>query len=272
MKRIITHFKFAMIVICSLTLFNAANAQYTLQDQDVTLDNRNYITACTYSFATTNIIIPDTLQGVPIKGIGIGAFQGKGITSVMLPSGLERIEGTAFRSNALTTIAFPAGLTYLGRHSFRDNTLTNVVLPNTVEFVGNETFKNNSITSVTLSNSLVYLGYQAFVQNLLTSVTLPASINYIGVQAFINNLITSFVLPANSRPGFQYWRNSDGDTLNALTTVNALNLSYTASIPYTLLDTDVTMEKRLHHPMPFRDRYGAHHPFSITGADSYWRC
>jgi hypothetical protein len=242
MKQIFYFFRFTFLM--AITCFNceAAYAQYTLQGQDVTIDSRNYITACSYSFANTNIIIPDTLQGMAIKGIGMNAFQGKGITSVVLPSGLARIEGTAFRSNALTSINFPSGLTYLGRHSFRDNNLTSVIIPNSVEFIGNETFKNNSITTATLSNSLVYLGYQAFVQNLLTSITLPVSINYIGVQAFINNSITNFVLPHNSRPGFQHWRNSNGDTLNPTTTVSNLNLSYTASIIYTLQDADVTMD------------------------------
>lgn len=242
MKQIYSLLRFAVIMAFAFFIHNAADAQYTLQDQDVTLDSRQYITACSYNFANTNIIIPDTLQGVAIKGIGISAFEGKGITSVVLPSCLERIEGTAFRSNALTSINFPAGLTYIGRHSFRDNSLTSVVVPNAVEFIGNETFKNNNISSATLSNSLVYLGYQAFVQNVLSSITLPTSINYIGVQAFINNSITSFVLPNNTRPGFQFWKNSNGDTLNPFTTVNDLNLSYTASIIHTLHDTDVAME------------------------------
>lgn len=242
MKQFFYSFRCAFFIVFIIFICKAADAQYTLQDQDVTLDSRNYITACSYSFAITDIIIPDTLQGVAIKGIGIAAFQGKGISSVVLPSILERIEGTAFRSNALTSISFPAGITYIGRHSFRDNNLTSVVVPNSVEFIGNETFKNNNITSATLSTSLVYLGYQAFVQNSLSSITLPASINYIGVQAFITNSITSFVLPNNLRPGFQHWRNSNGDTLNPLTTVTNLNLSYTASIIHTLNDTDVTME------------------------------
>lgn len=242
MKQISYIFRFVILMVVYFSTCNAADAQYTLQNQDVTLDSRHYITACSYNFSNTSIIIPDSLQGTAIKGIGISAFEGKGITSLVLPSGLERIEGTAFRTNALTSITFPASLTYLGRHSFRDNLLTSVVIPNSVEFIGNETFKNNHITSATLSNSLAYLGYQAFVQNYLTSILLPASINYVGVQAFINNSITNFVLPNNARPGFQHWRNSNGDTLNALTTVSNLNLSYTASIIYTLQDTDVTME------------------------------
>lgn len=242
MNQICRFFCLLLLVVFSVIVATEADAQYVIQDQDVTIDSRHYITACSYSFAITHIVIPDTLQGVPVKGIGIAAFQGKGITALVLPSTLERIEGTAFRSNALTSVTFPASLTYLGRHSFRDNNLTSVVIPNGVEFIGNETFKNNHITSVTLSSSLVYLGYQAFVQNQLTTILLPSSINYIGVQAFINNSITSFVLPNNTRPGFQFWRNSDGDTLNPSTTVTNLNLSYTASIIHTLNDTDVVME------------------------------
>lgn len=242
MKKIFYLLKFTFLIGFICVSYTTVYAQYTLQDQDVTLDSRNYITACSYAFTNTDIIIPDTLQGVAIKGIGIGAFQGKGITSVILPSTLKRIEGTAFRSNALTSINFPAGLTYIGRHSFRENNLTNVVLPNLVEFVGNETFKDNNISSATLSNSLVYLGYQAFNGNSLSSINLPTSINYIGVQAFVNNTISSFVLPNNLRPGFQYWLNSNGDTLTPATTVTNLDLSYTASIIHTLNDTDVTIE------------------------------
>jgi hypothetical protein len=243
MNQICRVFSLLLVIPFSIFVSIDAGAQYVLQDHDVTIDSRHYITACSYSFTITHIVIPDTLQGVPVKGIGLAAFQGKGITGLGLPSTLERIEGSAFRSNALTSVTFPASLTYLGRHSFRENNLTSVVVPNGVEFIGNETFKNNSITSVTLSSSLVYLGYQAFVDNQLTTISLPSSINYVGVQAFINNSITSFVLPNNTRPGFQFWLNSNGDTLNPATTVTNLTLSYTASIIHTLNDTDVVMEK-----------------------------
>jgi len=65
MKQFVYVFRVALMVVCTMFLFHTADAQYTLQDQDVTLDNRNYITACSYSFANTNIIIPDTLRGIP---------------------------------------------------------------------------------------------------------------------------------------------------------------------------------------------------------------
>jgi len=56
------------LVVCSFT----AKAQYTLQDNDVVVEN-GVITKCTtdsINWGTGNIIIPATLDGQSVKDIG----------------------------------------------------------------------------------------------------------------------------------------------------------------------------------------------------------
>ena len=50
---------------------------------------------------TTEIVIPDTINGTPVKVIGHGAFSISGVTSVVIPKGVTKIKGYAFRQKGL---------------------------------------------------------------------------------------------------------------------------------------------------------------------------
>ena len=86
---------YILLLVTILFLGFTAKAQYTLQDSDVTIVNGE-ITACSYNFAETDIIIPETLQGQSVDSIANGSynngiFQNKGITDISMPimDGLE---------------------------------------------------------------------------------------------------------------------------------------------------------------------------------------
>ncbi len=102
-----------------------------------------------------DVVIPKKISGVQVKSIGNGAFKvckngivtstsftnnkyeikpmartscpGIGITSVVLPEGLENIEYTAFEGNNLKTVTIPSTVTEIHRYAFASNQLQSVI-------------------------------------------------------------------------------------------------------------------------------------------------
>lgn len=105
----------------------------------------NMITGLTsYGKTLTDIIVPATINGVEIKSIGYGAFQGSNIESVTIGRNITTIYDDAFRGiESLDVVTFDEGskLTTVGDSVFRGCTaLSNITLPETVTSVGELTF------------------------------------------------------------------------------------------------------------------------------------
>jgi hypothetical protein len=74
------------------------------------------------------VVIPDTIGGVPVLGISEGAFENLGLTSVVIPDGVETIGYTAFADNQLTHVVIPGSVTQIIIDAFRNNPLTDVTI------------------------------------------------------------------------------------------------------------------------------------------------
>ena len=125
------------------------------------------ITVTGYTGTQTEVAIPARISGLAVYSIGSGAFTGKGLTKVSLPTGLRTIEDSAFSNNLLTS----------------------VVIPNTVTGIANDAFSGNQITELTLSSRLVFLGGGAFAGNRMESLVIPATLEQIPGSAFRGNAI-----------------------------------------------------------------------------------
>jgi hypothetical protein len=80
-----------------------------------------------YKGTSTQIIIPDQINGYPVAGIG----------------------NDAFRSCRIESVKFPSTLVFIGEYAFYDNKLSSVSLPSTVTSVGTGAFDNNIISGNT---------------------------------------------------------------------------------------------------------------------------
>ena len=163
---------------------------------DYGLSNVNFITET----APTDVIIPSTIDGLPVTTIESNAFNNKGLTSVIIPSSVIYIRGEvagygAFENNRLTSITIPNSVTVIGVSAFQNNQLTSVVIPSSVTTIGRYAFSNNQLTSVTLNEGLIEIGggghgAGAFSNNQLTSVAIPSSVTTIGIlskSTYISN-------------------------------------------------------------------------------------
>ena len=173
-----------------------------------------------YPSCPRNVEIPSVINGTTVTKIGNNAFQGKLITSIILPNSLKEIGNYAFATNRITTVNIPSGtevisewafsgnqittltlpatVNKIGESAFRDNNLISISIPLNVSTIGKEAFFNNSLTSVNLADGIKIIENRAFYQNNLSSITIPNSVNTIKQEAFSNNKLTSVTIIGKS--------------------------------------------------------------------------
>ena len=169
--------------ICGMD-YVSAGLEYTLSG-DSTYYTVSGIGTCT----DTEIYIPATYNGLPVKEIGESAFYGKKtITGVVLPDGITTINAYAFYNcSSLASVTIPDSVTGIGSTAFYNcSGLASVTIGNGVTSIGGSAFSGCSgLTSVTIGNSVTGIGNYAFGGcGSLTSVTIPDSVTSIGVGAF----------------------------------------------------------------------------------------
>ena len=183
-----------------LALPVVVNAQFTFTT------NNGALTITGYTGAGGDVTIPDTTNGLPVTGIGNGAFQGK---------------------SSLTNVTISTNVTTIGQSAFSNcANLLGVTIPNTVASIGNSAFAFcTSLWDVTLSDGLTSIGYFAFSDcTSLTNVTIPNSVTSIGYSAFfdctsLTNVIISTNVTSLGPGAFSACTNLSAITVDALNPV-----------------------------------------------------
>jgi hypothetical protein len=129
---------------------------------------------------TDSLVIDNT-----VTSIGNNAFlNNSALTSVTIGNSVISIGVGAFKGTALATIIFGDSVRTIGEQAFRGNNhLNSVTIGNSVTSIGDRAFfENNALTSVTIPASVTSIDAGAFLNNsVLASVTFlgnaPASVN-----------------------------------------------------------------------------------------------
>ena len=119
-----------------------------------------------------DVIIPHSVNNIPIISIGVNAFADRPLTSVSIPNSVIRIGEFAFAYSQLTSVTIPDSVIVIGSYAFLGNELTSVTIPDSVTSIGRNAFAGNELTSVTIPDSVTSIGGYAFGDNQLTSVTI----------------------------------------------------------------------------------------------------
>jgi PKD repeat protein len=124
--------------------------------------NNGAITITEYVGTNTVVVIPSTINGLPVTSIGYEAF----------------IENTH-----LTSVTIGTNVTSIGEAAFAGcQSLTNVNISNSVTSIGIQAFDGTGLSSITIPNSVTSIGEFAFEGcSHLTGVTIPNSVTNIGV-------------------------------------------------------------------------------------------
>ncbi len=108
---------FILSVICCVFLSSSAFAEQ-FGDFTYTVAN-SQVTITSYTGAGGVVVIPDTINSMPVVSIGNQAFfQIAGLTSVTIPASVTNNSSSAFSGTNLTGVTIPASVTNIGSSAF----------------------------------------------------------------------------------------------------------------------------------------------------------
>jgi hypothetical protein len=165
-----------LLVLC-LALPAPLSAQFTYTT------NNGTITVTGYAGPGGEVVIPETVGGLPVVRIGRYAF---------------------YNNTALTGITIPNGILIIGGMAFTGTSLVSVTLPNSVVEIGDGAFAYCwSLASVVMSDSVTWIDSGAFSDcSNLTSVTFPPSLRVIGGGVFAGCYNLTALLFGGNAPSF----------------------------------------------------------------------
>ena len=167
----------------------------------------------------TEVVIPKTIDGIPVKHIDKDAFKyssfgGKvnnRITKLTIPEGIESTGYMSFQGNDITEVKLPKSLTSLGGRSFYGNTnLKKVEFSEGInlELIQSDTFQNTGLESIVLPDSVKKIESGAFNGSHLKSIKMSDGVSEIGDQAFSFTLLEEFTMPTGLQTLGKASRNS----------------------------------------------------------------
>ena len=109
-----------------------------------------------------DVVIPCKIGGVEVTTIGVNAFNGKGLTSVLMPDTIKSIKEGAFYNNSISRLEIGRNVEEIRAAAFQNNKLTTLIIPDSVKTIG--------------YRETAYYQGQAFMGNPLTSVTFGSGI------------------------------------------------------------------------------------------------
>lgn len=93
-----------------------------------------------YNAKSTEVKIPEKIDGVIVKIIGAKALKEKAITKLTFESGVVEIGDNAFEGNRIESVEIPASVVMIGKSAFQDNPLKTIKLNNTLTTIGELAF------------------------------------------------------------------------------------------------------------------------------------
>ena len=98
-------------------------------------EDGNFIRITEYKGNAKNLVIPETIQGLPVEVIN-GFEENMKIKSVVIPSSAKVIRSCAFSGSAsLEKVTLPEGLFLIDDYAFSRTGLTSVTLPKSLEYL-----------------------------------------------------------------------------------------------------------------------------------------
>ena len=147
------------------------------------------------------LVIPDEIDGKPVKGIRGDVFNSTDLVSVTLPNSIDTIRGHAFEGCCnLREINLPKDLKYIGGHAFDGcYYLQHVDFPQSLRYIGGYAFNEcDELTINDLPQEMDSIGGYAFYRCAgITKITLPKNIKEIHAFCFSGTRITSITIPSS---------------------------------------------------------------------------
>ena len=147
------------------------------------------------------LYIPDTIEGMPVIGIGIDAFKDTNLDGVLtLPKDLEYISEDSFKGTNIEGIVFNDKLKTIGVNAFSkcDNIVGSLDFPDSLAIIDSNAFEGcTQISEINFGSGLKRICNGAFNGNEKVEVLeLPEGYEYLDNQAFVRMLgLKAVILP-----------------------------------------------------------------------------
>ncbi len=189
-----------------------------------TLDDLTWVTAgggvtitdCEEA-ASGELVIPDTIEGLPVTAIGALAFRGCNIlSSIDLPDTVTSIGARAFQfCDSLTSMTLPPTLSQIPDYAFYECTrLHTVAIPESVTTIGERSFQGcSALAEIGIPDGVEVIQPRAFYRCTgLSAISLPNSLTSLGSRVFEECVeLDSIVIPENITilPAYCFYRCED---------------------------------------------------------------
>lgn len=151
---------------------------------------------------TDNLVIPETIDGLPVTKVAMYAFELGTFKSITFPDSIKEIDSYCFSDcKNLTEVTLPASIERIGFHSFENCTSLKTInfpdhLVKTCEF----TFENTPWLETQRQNGPFVVVNGALIDGRTCKgdITIPSGVKYVAAGAFSGNEnITSAVFPTS---------------------------------------------------------------------------
>lgn len=121
-------------------------------------EDLTFIEVTGYKGNAKNLVIPETIQGLPVEVIGESAFETLKIKSVVIPSSVKVIRSSAFyECESLEKVTLPEGLFYIGSGAFNYTALTSVTLPKSLEVLNRAFHGCDNLAEINIPDDAAFL-------------------------------------------------------------------------------------------------------------------
>lgn len=169
------------IIGCSKKASPASDFKYTLNE------DKKHICINRYIGDDKDVVIPDEIDGYPVKMIMFAAFLKTDVESVTIPNSVEEISERAFAyCKKLHTVNLGKSVKRIGFEAFKNCIkLKNISLPKNLEVVEKDAFTDcDSIEKINIPKTLTVMGVGAFFSmDSLTTIKFEEGLTKIGNYA-----------------------------------------------------------------------------------------
>lgn len=110
-----------------------------------------------------------------------------GTTSGEISANAKHIGWAAFGGRGLTSTVIPDGVEIIGMYAFEYNLLEHVTIPDSVEAIRHAAFRGNRLKTVEIGEGVKFIDIEVFADNQLIKVTIPDNVTDISRSSFRNN-------------------------------------------------------------------------------------
>jgi len=150
--------------------------------------DRKGIRITEYTHNAAFLVVPATIEDIPVVEIGDRVFSGKTSGEITLPASVTKIGKDVFSlMDYLTKVTLPEGLKEIPDNAFSaSSSILTIDLPNSIEIIGESAFFGCNFSTIKLPNNIKKIGSAAFLRcRYLKTINLPDNLKEIGSGAFV---------------------------------------------------------------------------------------